>query len=132
MPGTPPSWTPDQEEDFLRDLQFHPAWSRWRNDFIDGFGGEPNTSPGGDYDYRRAWMYGANPSMDRESGTYHGQSSVNAPPYREPYNLKADDHSTMWKEHFMRKFGAHPQDANPNDPEQRNFILDVLRRKFGN
>lgn len=102
----------DQEETaFQRDMFFAPGWRDWRRDFIKGAGGPPNLDAGGDYNYRLAWALGAKPEYHEPSDAYHGMSSAEVPPYRDPVNFKSDNHPTMWKEDFYREFGFDP-DAN--------------------
>lgn len=113
----PPGWTANSEERFQRDLQFAPGWRDWRRGFMERSGGAPNVDPGGDYDYRRAWMYGVTPSVDPGSGEYHGLSSTGTapPPYAEPISLKAVNHPTAWMEAFMQAF-TDPATGQGIDP----------------
>jgi hypothetical protein len=103
------------ESDFNRDMQFAPGWSDWRKGFIDRYGEPPNTSPGGDYNYRMAWADGQTPSIDPGSGEYHGGSIANLGPMN-PVELKAGYHPTKWKQDYMEKFGTNPDiDAENGD-----------------
>ena len=97
-----------QEQQFQTDMQFGPGWSNWRRDFQRDVGQQPNTDPGGDYNYRAAWLSGAKPEFHEPSNSYHGMSSALVPPYADPVNLKAPDHPTMWKESFMQEHGFDP------------------------
>jgi len=112
------SLSPEDEAAFQRDMQFAPGWSDWRRDFIKNFGSEPNTAPGGDYNYRLAWLSGATPEYHEPSNSFHGMSSATIPPYDEPVNFKAEDHPTMWKESFMREYGFDPDDPNAEWTEE--------------
>ena len=121
----PPGWTEDNEKSFARDLLFAPGWRDWRREFTDKMGGPPNTDPGGDYDYRRAWLYDAVPEKDPGTGETHGYSQVVAPPFKEPVKLKAEDHPTAWKQAFMERFGVNPDvalEAGVTTPEMDEFI----------
>tara|TARA_S200002703_G_C3785892_1_gene242276 strand:+ start:1399 stop:1800 length:402 start_codon:yes stop_codon:yes gene_type:complete len=115
---------PAQEQAFQRDMQFGPGWSNWRRDFINNVGQQPNTDPGGDYNYRAAWLAGARPEYHAPSNSYHGMSSAMVPPYKDPVNFKSPDHPTMWKEKFMRQYGFDP-DA-PNAPWTEESVVGLL------
>lgn len=90
-------------------------------------GGPPNVDPGGDYDYRKAWLYGATPQLDPVSGTYHGVSAVEAPPYAQPLHLKSADHPTAWMEAFMQLFGVDPRTVQPEQitPQMVDFVRSL-------
>ncbi len=120
----PQTLSPENEMAFQRDMQFAPGWRDWRRDFHNSYGQMPNIEPGGDYDYRRAWLYGAAPQFDPVSGTHHGLSAVQAAPYAEPLPLKTPDHPTAWMETFMRQFGVDPRAVAPADvtPEMVEFL----------
>lgn len=121
-------WSPDKENAFQRDMQFAPGWSNWRRDFTQRFGEAPNIAPGGDYNYRAAWMLGPPPEpYAPDNGHYHGTSSAIVPPFKEPVDFKSPDHPTAWMESFMRQFGLDPNDAVSNGtttPEMRDFMLN--------
>lgn len=108
--AAPPGWSPESEQRFQLAMMSQPGWRDWYRGFMAHFGGRPNLDPGGDYDYRRAFMYGAVPQVDPGSGEYHGLSTTGyaPPPYREPLPLKAPDHATAWMEEFMQRFGIDP------------------------
>lgn len=132
MPGAgigslPGGWSDDSEQRFQRDLYFAPGWRDWRRGFINEVGSPPNVAPGGDYDYRRAWLHGATPQMDPVSGAFHGLSAVAAPPYAEPLPLKSPDHPTAWMETFMQVFGVDPRVVRPEEvtPAMIEFIRSV-------
>ena len=130
MPGffEPPGWTPGLEGSFMSDMQFAPGWRDWRRGFIDTMGGEPNLSPGGDYDYRRAWMHGAAPQIDPASGQWHGGSQVDAAPYANPIQLKSENHPTAWKQQFMDRFGQNPDLVGPSaTPEMGDYFGTILQ-----
>lgn len=112
------NWKPQEEAAFQRDMQFAGPWGDWRRDFKNRFGGEPNIQPGGDYNYRMAWRYGANPVPDKHDGGHlHGWSSTNVPPYG-AMPLKSADHPTAWMETFMQRFGVDPHEATPEQMRQ--------------
>lgn len=120
---------PEQEQAFQRDMVFAPGWRQWRNDFIKHVGGPPNTDPGGDYNYRLAWMSGAAPQYHAPSDAYHGMSSAELPPYRDPVHLKQPDHPTMWKEAFYQKYGFDPDEQGaPWTKESARGLLGFLKK----
>ncbi len=120
------------EQQFQRDMIFAPGWRDWRRDFIKNVGGPPNTDPGGDYNYRLAWLAGATPELDPGTGEVHGFSSTALPPFKDAVNLKADNHPTMWKEDFMQQFGANPdlvaRGEQPKTPGMNQFASDLMHR----
>lgn len=117
---------PTQENQFQQSMFMEPGWRDWRRDFMRSYGGQqPNTAPGGDYNYRLAWALGAKPQLDPASGTFHGLSSAEMSPRAQPVDLKAPNHPTAWKETFMRKF-----DQNPDMVEQ--WTPDMAAMAFGN
>ena len=113
-----------QENQFQQDLFMAPGWRDWRRDFMRTQGGPPNVEPGGDYNYRLAWLLGAQPQLDQASGTFHGLSSAEASPYAKPFSLKSPNHPTAWMEGFMQKFGQDPNMLGPNDwnPEKAAVV----------
>ena len=119
--------------EFQRDMHFAPGWREWRRDFIKNVGGQPNTEPGGDYNYRLAWLSGATPETDPGTGEVHGFSSARIPPFKDPVGLKSDNHPTMWKETFMKKFQANPDVVSREGtatPEMKEFINDQVRQSL--
>ena len=119
----------DLEDTFQRDMMFAPGWSNWRRDFIRHVGGAPNTDPGGDYNYRLAWLAGAAPEYHAPSDSYHGLSSAAIPPYAEPLGLKAPDHPTMWKEEFLQKHGFDPDERDaPWTKESARGLLGYITK----
>ena len=123
----PPGWSPESEQRFQLALMSQPGWRDWYRGFIAKVGQKPNLDPGGDYDYRRAYSYGAVPELDPVSGDYHGLSAITAPPYAEALPLKAGDHPTAWMETFMRVFGVDPRAVPPDQvtPEMVSFIRSI-------
>ena len=124
--------SPESENEFQRDLQFAPGWRDWRRGFERSFGVYPDTEPGGDYNYRLAWMSGARPEVEPSSGDFHGLSDAIVPPFQNPIQLKAGDHPTRWKGEFMNKFGVNP-DLMPLEqysPEMRAFLDEKTRREL--
>ena len=122
--------SPDLENQFQTDMMFAPGWRDWRKQFIDRVGGSPNTDPGGDYNYRLAWMSGARPDYDPGTKEVHGFSQTPFPPFREPLKLKAANHPTMWKQDFMERFGANPDIVareGTATPEMQEFGGDLIR-----
>lgn len=112
-------WTPGHETEFQNFLAFDPGVRQWRNAFSRRYGEQPNTDPGGDYDYRQAYMAGARP-----------QRVPNDPVPHWPSVGKSADHPTAWKETFMQRFGVDP-DAVTEDmvtPEMQQFMRGVLGR----
>lgn len=124
--------SPELEQDFQRDMQFAPGWSDWRRDFIKNVGKPPNIDPGGDYNYRLAWLSGKKPELDPGTGEVHGFSTVELPPFKEPVELKAINHPTMWKEDFMQRFRANPdlvaQGVEQKQPGMDQYASDLIRR----
>ena len=124
-------WSPELESNFNRDMQFAPGWRDWRREFIEREGVAPNTDPGGDYNYRLAYLAGATPGLDPGTGETHGHSRAIMPPYKDPVDLKAGNHPTAWKETFMQMFGKNPDiaiEANQLTPEMSEFITDEVIR----
>ncbi len=117
----------EQESLFQRDMLLAPGWRDWRRDFMRTQGGPPNTDPGGDYNYRAAWKYGATPQMSSD-GTFHGMSQVTAPPFADPVPLKQSGHPTEWKQFFYEQFGKDPDLLTPEDvtPEIQLFFSQLL------
>lgn len=122
---------PPYEQQFQRDLQFAPGWRDWRRDFIRSEGSEPNTDPGGDYNYRLAWATGADPEYHAASNSFHGVSEAVVPP-RQPIPLKSSGHPTEWKAKFFNEFGFDP-DVVPVEqwrPEQLAFAQQEVGRSY--
>jgi hypothetical protein len=92
-------------------------------------GGPPNTDPGGDYNYRAAWVGDAVPAMDPASGEFHGQSYAEIPPYK-PIALKSEDHPTQWKGEFMTQFGVNPDMLQEGQvtPEMEQFMQGEVEK----
>lgn len=123
------SLPPQAEKQFQQSMYEEPGWRDWRRDYMRTFREQPNLSPGGNYNYRLAWSLGARPEMDPASGTFHGLSSALMSPRAEPVPIKAPDHQTMWKEHFMRRFNANP-DLLPQDqwtPEMAAMAYEATK-----
>ncbi len=96
--------SPQEEAQFLVDMQTKPGYKDWYNEAKKSWGHAPNfNDPENDYDYRGAWKGGVVPSRYEGDGTYHWGSSL--PDGR---MLKAPDHPTAWMEHFMRGTGKDP------------------------
>ena len=117
------------EEKFQTDLQFAPGWSDWRKGFVKNVGQNPNTEPGGDYNYRMAWLAGETPKLDPGTGEYHGNSVTTVPPAN-PIELKAENHPTAWKQKYMERFQTNPdidiREGKMTD-ERARFINNSLR-----
>ena len=129
--ATSPLLAEEDEDAFQRDVRAAPGWNQWYRQFQDRHGGPPNIRPGGDYNYRAAWLLGATPEYDPGTGEYHGLSSVEVPPFVQPYELKRAAHPTLWKEKFMQQFGANPDVASRDGtltPEMRLFMQNAARR----
>ena len=127
-------WAPELEDQFQRDMILAPGWRDWRRGFIAREGVEPSIAPGGDYNYRLAWLSGATPEMDPGSGEVHGFSSADFPPFKDPIPLKAEDHPTAWKEGFLKKFNANPDVAAREGqltPEMARYLVNAVMPKFG-
>lgn len=109
---------PDQERQFQTFMAFDPSVRDWRNKFAQQYGEAPAID-GGDYNYREAWQAGARPEAVPGDLVPHW-SSVG----------KAENHPTMWKQHFMDRFGSDPDEqAHAGlSPMQSAFINDQLRR----
>ena len=123
--------SPDLENQFQTDMMFAPGWRDWRKQFIGRVGGPPNTDPGGDYNYRLAWMSGAKPGYDPGSREIHGFTQADYPPFREPVRFKAMNHPTMWKQDFSERFGANPDVVmrqGTATPEMKTYGSDLMRR----
>lgn len=104
--------TPEEEIAFRRDMSTRPEYTAWRDQFAARFGEQPNIGPGGDYDYRAAWLNGVTPQpYAHDAGAYHWPSSVSVPPYTQSLPLKSADHPSAWMEDYMRRFGTDPHDA---------------------
>lgn len=104
--------SPEEEAQFQRDMATVGPYVAWRNEFAQRFGEQPNLAPGGDYDYRAAWLNGVVPQpYAYDDNAYHWPSSVPVPPFAQPLDLKAADHPTAWMEHYMRQYGVDPNEA---------------------
>ena len=67
---------------------------------------------GSEYDYRGAWKAGVRPKPDKFDGNrIHWPSSAG------DKNLKSPQHSTAWKEFFMRENNINPDELGLNDVE---------------
>lgn len=127
-PGLPPGWSPESEQAFQRDMLFAPGWRDWRREFMNREGQPPVLAPGGDYDYRKAWLHGAAPQVDPGSGEVHGVSAVEAPPWAAPLSLKTKDHPTVWMEDFMQRFQQDPGTLETWTPAQQDFMRGVVTK----
>lgn len=84
-------------------FQQHMRGLPWFSEFKQQYGEEPNLDAR-EYDYRGAFNAGVEPERyPYDENRYHwpSMSPTGAP-------LKAPDHPTMWKEHFMRETGLNP------------------------
>ena len=95
--------------DLPEELRFQ-LWIRktpWYSEFVRNYGEEPDLDTP-QYDYRAAYKAGIEPQKNKHDGLYHWPSSL-----PDGTMLKSEDHPTMWKELFMRKYGVDP-DALPH------------------
>lgn len=89
-----------RERQFLNGIQATP----WFSEFRQQYGEAPDLSRNANYDYRAAWAAGIRPERDPYDGNrFHWPSAL---PNGEM--LKAPDHPTAWKEHFMQATGRNP------------------------
>lgn len=81
--------------------------TEWYKEFTEEYG-EPPDLETSDYDYRKAWKAGVRPERDPyDKNKYHWASSDPATGDM----LKAEDHPTAWKEHYMRETGKNPDEV---------------------
>lgn len=111
-----------QEQQFQQAMYFQPGWRDWYRDFENARGRPPNIEPGGDYNYRLAWLNGADPQFHPESGTYHGTSEATVPPMGD-VELKSGNHPTRWMADFTTKYGTVPEEITPEmvTPDMQRF-----------
>jgi hypothetical protein len=108
--------SPEQEQQFQTFMAFDPSVRQWRNSFQNRYGEQPQID-GGDYDYRAAWQAGSRPQAVPGDTVPHW-SSVG----------KAEDHPTMWKQHFMTQFGVDPDQVQQWTPEMQQFMQQQIGR----
>lgn len=130
MPGRIPGFDvlpPDREQQFQTFMAFDPNVRAWRNSFQTRYGEAPDINSH-DFDYRRAWQYGARPEPHAADGGFpHWPSGTMAPPYAGDVYFKAPDHETMWKQRFFEQFGgADPDTVQQWTPEMQQFMQRQL------
>ena len=95
----------DQESQFQDWAQRLP----WYTQFTQNYGEPPDLNTT-DYDYRRAWQQGIQPTMYID-GKYHWPSiDTQGQP------LKSPTHKTWWKEIYMRETGQNPDEVGITEP----------------
>ena len=95
-----------RQGDAIREAQFQ-GWIKqlpWYSQFVKRYGEEPDISEKSDYDYRAAFKAGLKPEADPYDGGFHHWPSSTP----DGVMLKAADHPTAWKEHYMRATGKNP------------------------
>ena len=109
---------PDDEQRFQTWIRATP----WFQEFKQKYNEEPDLNTR-DYDYRAAWRAGIQPQRDPyDNNSYHWPSSLPS-----GQMLKAPDHPTAWKEHFMRQSGQNPDALGLRDQVQANEWLKKRR-----
>jgi hypothetical protein len=102
-------------DDIRTTLRTDPRYSGWWNEFVQQYGEEPDTSPGGDYDYAAAIRSGVVPTRYEQDGNrFHWPSSTS-----DGAMLKSADHPTAWMEHYMREHGTDPNVDLPHESAHR-------------
>jgi len=95
--------SPDEEREFQSWMKSNPSVLQWKKEYKEQFGEDPEIDKS-DYDYRKAWKEGLSPAPDEyDDNKMHWSSSTSSGEL-----LKQEDHKTLWKEFFMRKFGTNP------------------------
>ena len=98
------------------------AWAQglpWYAQFAQAYGEPPDLNTK-DYDYRRAWQQGIEPTMYMD-GMYHWPSiDTQGQP------LKSRQHKTWWKEVYMQATGENPDEVGVMEPPQ--WVLDRMGR----
>ena len=64
------------------------------------------------YDYRKAWLAGDKPMLNKHDGKYHWGSSG-----------KGENHPTAHKQRFYEAYGFNPDDQNMTDKQINNALL---------
>lgn len=85
----------------------------WHKEFVQNFGERADLGPGADYDYLQAWAAGVRPERDPyDQNRYHWPSSL-----PNGQMLKAPNHPTAWKEHYMRATGVNPDSVGATEQD---------------
>jgi hypothetical protein len=115
---------PLAEVGFQRDIKNSP----WYAEFVRRYQEQPDIREGGDYNYRKAWAYGAEPQRDPyDQNSLHWPSAL---PNGDM--LKAEDHPTAWKEHFMREYdGLNPDSIGATKEEFEARQEKPIHMAFG-
>ena len=71
----------------------------------------------GDYDYRLWWKDGMQSTREKD-GLLHGPSKT-----KDGKWLKAPNHPTSWKQHFLEKTGKNPDELGLTEEQALNYNL---------